>query len=78
LITESLRLNKNLDEIDWRRLSTNTNAMSILAPLDYSTMKATWKPFCKELVEYVLHPLRIGRISLNHGLDVEEYLEQVF
>jgi hypothetical protein len=40
-------------------------------------MKDCWEPFCKELVEYVLHPVRIGRISANFGLDLDEYLELI-
>jgi hypothetical protein len=59
-------------------LSRNPNALHLLAILDYSTMKDTMQPFCKELVEYVLHPLRIGRISSLFGLELEEYLDLVF
>jgi hypothetical protein len=51
--------------------------MHILAPMDYSTMKETMQPFCKELVEYVLHPLRISRISSNFELELEEYLDLI-
>jgi hypothetical protein len=68
----------NLDKINWSMLYRNPNAMHLLAPLDYSTMKRTFQSFCKELVEYVLNPLRIGRISSLFGLELEEYLEQVF
>lgn len=66
------------DKIYWGNLSANPSAMHLLAPLDYSIMKNTLKPFCKELVEYVLHPLRIDRIASLFDLELEEYLELVF
>jgi hypothetical protein len=70
-------LESNPDKINWYNLSKNPNAMHILAPIDYSTMKETMQPFCKELVEYVLHPLRISRISSNFELELEEYLDLI-
>jgi hypothetical protein len=67
----------NPEKINWSYLSLNPNAVHMFTSLDYSTMKQVFQPFCKELVEYVLNPLRIGRISANYGLELEEYLDLI-
>jgi hypothetical protein len=70
-------MESNIDKLYGTTLSMNPYALHLLAPLDYLTMKETMQPFCKELVEYVLHPVRISRISANFYLELEEYLDLI-
>jgi ribosomal protein L24E len=73
-------LEANPDKIVWTNLAYNLNPdiVHLYTKLDTIKMKTNMQPFCKELIEYVLHPVRIGRISANVGLELEEYLDIVF
>jgi hypothetical protein len=67
-------LEQNQDKIDWYYLSQNANANAIhlLFPWDFDTMREKNMLFAEELAAYVFHPLRMGRICETYGLDLEE------
>lgn len=42
---------------------------------DYQSMKENGQLFCKELTEYVFHPIRLLRLCKSYSLDLVEYIE---
>lgn len=41
---------------------------------DYQAMKNKMQDFCRELTEYVFHPVRLVRLCNIYSLDLEEYI----
>jgi hypothetical protein len=68
-------LEQNPDRIDWEFLSGNPNAIHLLSKLDTVKMKQNNKAFAEELVAYVFNPLRLNRICIEYGLELEELVE---
>lgn len=71
-------LEKNINKIDWYELSANPGAVHMLASLNSTKMKEQNKNFKRELVEYVLNPLRIQHLADLFNLDMEEYLDLLY
>ena len=65
------------ENVDWRELSYNPNAIHLLAHLDIEKMRENCKAFAEELAEYVFHPARLLRICEVYGLELDEYFELV-
>jgi hypothetical protein len=70
-------LEANPTKIIWSQLLSNPSAIHLFTKLNYSKMRDCWEPFCKEVVEYVLNPLRLTRMASLFDLDLEEYLELI-
>jgi hypothetical protein len=70
-------LEKNLDKVSWYALSINRNAIHLLFPYNYEAMKNKMQFFCKELTEYVFHPVRMVRICNYYHIGLEEYVEML-
>jgi hypothetical protein len=70
-------LEKNVDKVCWECLSLNPNAIHLLAKLNIKKMREKCKPFAKELVEYVFHPLRQENMAQKFNMDLDEYMEQI-
>ena len=68
---------KNIDKLYIEYLCENPNAIHLLAKLDYPAMQKQCQSFCKELVAYVLHPVRISKFSNAFNLDFDEYVESL-
>ena len=70
-------LEKNLDKVDWEGLSINSNAMHILFPYDYPAMRNKMQTLCRELTEYVFHPVRLVLICDSYSMELEEYIDRI-
>jgi hypothetical protein len=59
----------------WDGLSTNPNAIHLLAKLDTNSMRENCKTFAEELAKAVFNPMRAQRMADLYELDMDEYLE---
>jgi hypothetical protein len=66
-------LTQHPEKIQMHDLSANPNATHLLFRLDYLRMKET-HPFREELIETVLNPDRLMRLSSQYGMDMRTYL----
>jgi hypothetical protein len=62
-----------MDKIDWRELSSNPNAIHLLAPLNHEQMRIVNKEFFQELVQFVCHPTWLFKCASRLNMDVDEY-----
>jgi len=67
-----------LDKIDWNELSTNPNAIHLIASLDHAKMKANCMGFAEELAARVFHPKRMVRLAEAYDVDVMELITEVY
>ena len=63
-------LEKNLDIVDWSRLSENPNVFS----LNIHAMRDRCYNFAEQLAAYVFNPDRLIRISAQFSIDFDKYL----
>ena len=79
---------KNLDKIDWYRLSDNPNAIPLLEKNtnimvrfckdDYDDMKKEMQPLAEEIAAYVFHPVRMNRIAERNNIPFDELITEIY
>lgn len=71
-------IENNLDKLNHLslvHLSANPNALHLICEYDYELMKENYKTMNKELLEYVMNPLRINQISITYDVPFIELVE---
>lgn len=61
----------------WTYLSSNPNAIHLIAPLNHQKMRKQCRPFNEQLVACVLNPSRVQKMANKFKLDLVEYLELI-
>jgi len=71
---------ENIDKLNIGYVGRHTpdRVMSGLLKLDYLAMHIQRETFNQELIEYVMHPKRMFRLSTFYGMDMVDYLECLF
>jgi hypothetical protein len=71
-------IEQNLDKLNnlcWIRLSSNPNALHLICKYDYELMKTNFKLFNQELIEYVMKPSRLSRLSSTYNIPFIELVD---
>ena len=68
-------LEKNLDKVYWYWLSLNPNALHLLFEYNYEKMLIQNQTFANKITEYVFNPMRLNRIAISFGMEMDEYSE---
>lgn len=67
----------SFEPIEVFSLRCNSSAAHLFVPLDTAKMREKCRSFAEEMIAYVLHPLRLMRISEEYGIDMEEYMDMI-